>query len=281
MMIKIGLAGWGDHPTLYAGGSYARNKLEQYSAHFPVVEVDTSFYAIQPERNYEKWVKQTPDGFSFVIKAYQGMTGHARGDSPTSNEAMFALFKASIEPVIQAGKLTAVLFQYPPWFDCTKEHVNLLRYAKEQMGGIPAALEFRNQTWFVPGMRERTLAFMEQEGWIHSVCDEPQAGIGSVPLVLKPTHPELTIVRMHGRNIHGWNNHGQPNWRDVRYLYRYNRQELNEWKQHLEELTEGSRQICMLFNNNSGGDAADNAREMLDLLGIQYEGLAPRQLDLF
>ncbi|MET1032305.1 MAG: DUF72 domain-containing protein, partial [Domibacillus tundrae] len=32
---------------------------------------------------------------------------------------------------------------------------------------------------------------------------------------------------------------------------------------------------------NSGGDAADNAKQYLDLAGVQYENLASRQLDLF
>ena len=47
------------------------------------------------------------------------------------------------------------------------------------------------------------------------------------------------------------------------------------------ELAKHSRDIIVLFNNNSGGDAADNAKEFQSLLGIDYEGLNPKQLDLF
>ncbi len=149
------------------------------------------------------------------------------------------------------------------------------------MESLPAALEFRHQSWFTPNMREKTLAFMEREGWIHSVCDEPQAGIGSIPAVLHPTHEELTVVRFHGRNVQGWNRNGQDNWREVRYLYRYSAEELLEWKDNLQRLLENTKQLCVIFNNNSGGHAAANARQLISLLGLDYDGLAPRQLDLF
>lgn len=116
---------------------------------------------------------------------------------------------------------------------------------------------------------------------MHSICDEPQAGTGSVPTVLRTTHRAGTIVRFHGRNTFGWNSVGQSNWRDVRYLYRYSEEELAEWVMHLRQLEPLSERIYVIFNNNSGGDAADNARQLKKLLGIEYKGLGPRQLDLF
>ncbi|GIQ65173.1 UPF0759 protein YunF [Paenibacillus cisolokensis] len=269
-MILIGLTGWGDHPTLYPDKESARHKLAAYSRVFRTVEVDSSFYAVQPVRNMEKWTAETPPDFRFVVKAYQGMTGHARGGVPfEGDDAMYGAFLESLAPMREAGKLLAVLFQYPPWFDCTREHVGLLRAAKARMGDVPCALEFRHQSWFAPQMRERTLAFMREEGWIHSVCDEPQAGEGSVPIVEEATDPALTIVRFHGRNAAGWQSGGRPDWREVRYLYRYRTEELAEWAERLRRLERQSQQICVLFNNNSGGDAADNAREMSRLLGLE------------
>ena len=75
-MIRIGLAGWGDHDDLYTQGVAARDKLKAYSQHFNVVEVDSSFYAVPALTTFERWVKETPDDFLFVVKAYQGMTGN-------------------------------------------------------------------------------------------------------------------------------------------------------------------------------------------------------------
>lgn len=280
-MIYIGVTGWGDH-DIYPKGMASRDKLKEYAAHFPAVEVDASFYAVQPARNVEKWVNDTPADFRFVVKAYQGMTGHQRGEIPfSSKEEMFEAFKESLAPYRESGKLAMVLFQFPPWFDCRKENVAYLRYCREKMTGYPVALEFRNQSWFSSNFRSQTLRFMEAEEWIHSICDEPQAGEGSVPTVLKATDKEKTLVRMHGRNTAAWMKPGGKNWREVRYLYRYNQEELLEWKENILKLQKQSKDIYVLFNNNSGGDAAGNAKDFIQLMDIEYKGLAAKQLDLF
>lgn len=275
----FGLSGWKHHAAVIGG-----EKLSEYSVHFPIVESESSFYAVQPMRNYEKWANETPPDFGFVIKAYQGMTGHLRGKHPFADTAaMFEAFIGSLAPLIAAKKLKMVLFQYPPWFECNRRNVDALRYTKDKMGDLPVALEFRHQSWFAVGMRDKTLQFMEREGWIHSICDEPQAGQGSVPTVLHATHPDLTLVRFHGRNLSGWSGEGKEDesWRDVRYLYRYSMEELAEWKANLLALQKATKEICVIFNNNSGKDAAPNAKELMRLLGIEYRGEAPGQINLF
>ncbi|WP_270166510.1 DUF72 domain-containing protein [Paenibacillus sp. SYP-B4298] len=291
-MIRIGLTGWGDHVSLYPDREAAANKLKTYSEWFETVEVDSMFYAVQPQKNMQKWTEETPDSFRFLVKAYQGMTGHSRGKLPfDSEEAMYTAFHASLQPMQEAGKLEAVLFQFPPWFDCKREHVGILREAKRRMGDVPCALEFRHRSWFEPQMRQRTLHFMREEGWIHSLCDEPQVGAGCVPIVEEVTHSELTVVRLHGRNEKGWQSSGQPNWREVRYLYRYSEAELLEWAERLQRLAQQTARLCVIFNNNSGGDAADNGKQMLALLGkVPPRGTfapvlpgqeKPEQLELF
>jgi uncharacterized protein YecE (DUF72 family) len=280
-MISIGLTSWGDHHSLYTN-STQKDKLKEYSSHFPIVEIDASFYAIQPEKNYRKWIEETPASFRFVVKAYQGMTGHSREAKPfSSKKEMFAAFVASVQPLVSAGKLKLILCQFPPWFDCKKEHVGALRYFKQQLGDLPVALEFRHQSWFYPKFRDKTLEFMKVEGWAHTVCDEPQAGEGSVPIVMPSINFDTLLVRLHGRNKAGWKDPGDGSWRDVRYLYRYSQAELQEWAARLKKLQQMSKEIVVLFNNNSGGDAADNAKQLIDILGIDYKGLAHRQLDLF
>ncbi|MBD0382051.1 DUF72 domain-containing protein [Paenibacillus sedimenti] len=281
-MISIGLAGWGDHDEIYKAGVKAQDKLKEYSKYFSTVEVDSSYYAIHKSDLFQRWVTETTGHFSFLIKAYQGLTGHTRQNySEADMETMFREFKESISPVIEAGKIKAVLFQYPPWFDCNRNNVALLRSTKERMAGIPVALEFRHQSWFTPEMRDKTLLFMREEGWIHSICDEPQVFPGSVPTILEPTNNDLTIVRFHGRNTGGWTSSGSKDWREVRYLYRYNEEELQEWKENLIKLEKETGEVCVIFNNNSGGDAAANALQLMDLLGLERKQIPPRQMDMF
>ncbi|MBO2944202.1 DUF72 domain-containing protein [Paenibacillus sp. F411] len=267
--IHIGLSGWGDHDDLYEAGTKAGEKLAVYARHFDILEMDNSFYAIPSRERMQKWSAQTPDTFGFIVKAYQGMTGHERGKHDyDDSRSMFTAFQNSVNVLKEEGKLRTVLFQYPPWFDCDKKNVDILKKTREWMQDYPVALEFRHQSWFAPEFREKTLDFMRSEGWIHSIADEPQAGTGSVPLVLQPTQEHAVMVRLHGRDPSGWHSSGKDNWRETRYLYRYSQEELEEWKAHVEQLLGSTKACWIIFNNNSGGDAAANAKQLQKLLRL-------------
>lgn len=281
-MIYIGLTGWGDHPSLYSEVTSAQDKLFDYSGHFPVVEVDTSFYAIPTHASIEKWCRDTPEQFQFVLKAYQGMTGHLRGDLPyeTRND-MFNAFKECANLFKKYNKLALVLVQFPPWFDCTAKNVQYIRYIKQQLIDLPVAIEFRNQTWYAKDMKEKTLHFLREHELIHTVCDEPQAGVGSVPLVPMATTNSV-LLRIHGRNIHAWRNIGNMhNWRKVRFLYDYNEEELQALAEHIRHLQQQTENVYVLFNNNSDYHAAPNAKRMQEILGLHFENLSPKQLNIF
>jgi uncharacterized protein YecE (DUF72 family) len=283
-MIQIGLTGWGDHPDVYNSSSSKKEKLIDYSADFPIVELDATFYAIQSERNIHKWIKETPDNFRFIVKAYQGMTGHHRGELPyASVDEMYSLFRLSVTPLQEAGKLAMILVQFPPWFDCIKENVEQIRFVCAKLHGFDIAIEFRHQSWYSPTYIKQTLAFLQKLNVIHSVCDEPQAGQGSIPLIAETTRLDKVLVRLHGRNIAGWRNTTGDDkvWRKVRYLYNYNETELKEIQSAVQKLEKEANEVFVIFNNNSGGHAAQNAKRFQKLLNINYESLTPKQLDFF
>ncbi|RAL27049.1 DUF72 domain-containing protein [Thermoflavimicrobium daqui] len=280
--ILVGVCGWGDHDDLYPPGTSSKDKLPIYTGYFPIVELDSTYHAIASSERMEQWVQATPDSFQFVVKSYRELTGHGRkqGAPIRSWKDNVLEMRASLLPMKKAGKLAAVLFQFPPWYDCTAAHVKYIRKVREAFRDFPVAIEFRNRTWFDSSYRDKTLHFLEQEQLIHVVCDEPQAGIGSVPIVPKVTNTDLSIVRFHGRNVEGWNNTGRPDWRDVRYAYRYSDEELNEWIVHIKQLQQNANQVILLFNNNSQGDAVDSANKMICKLGLDYLDLSPRQLEI-
>lgn len=280
-MIHIGLTGWGDHPSLYHSTSI-RDKLYDYSSHFPIVELDTSFYSIPTISNVQKWIAETPEYFQFIVKAYQGMTGHLREENPYGSiDEMFAAFKESIHLFQKADKLALVLVQFPPWFDCQQKNVQYIRYIKQQLNDFPIAIEFRNRTWYNEKFMDGTLSFLREQKLFHTVCDEPQAGEGSVPLVPIATGDKV-LLRIHGRNVHGWRNPGNnEQWRKVRFLYDYTDEELLDLKEVVEKLQQSAKEVYILFNNNSGHHAADNAKKLQKMLGIEYHHLSPKQLGFF
>lgn len=282
-MIYAGLTGWGDHYDLYTGLTNKKDKLVTYSSHFPIVELDATYYAIPRTSTIEKWCSETPGKFKFVVKAHQFMTGHSDyRDYYDSIKDVFSAFRDMLRPMEDAGKLGFVLLQFPPWFDCNNKNIRYIKYAKAQLHPYKVAVEFRNQTWFQDNYKEETLSFLHNNNMIHSICDEPQAGIGSIPFVNRVTD-QTAFIRMHGRNVHGWTqkDRSSEEWRNVRYLYDYNKLELAWLKKQVEILSHKTKDIFIVFNNNSGGHAANNAMDFLKLMDIQYEGLSPKQLRLF
>jgi uncharacterized protein YecE (DUF72 family) len=280
--ILVGVCGWGDH-EIYPPGTKPNEKLSLYAGHFPVVEVDSTFYAIASADRMERWVNTTPDTFRFVVKAYRELTGHGRTTKAPDRtwSELVQETKASLLSLQEAGKLSLLLFQFPPWYDCKESHVRYIQKVRHAFAEYPVAIEFRNQSWFSPDYRDKTLSFLANNHLVHVVCDEPQVPVGSVPIITKVTNEEQVLIRFHGRNISGWSDSKNPNWRDIRYAYRYSSAELDEWVQVVRKLRKKTKQIILLFNNNSQGDAVDNAKQFIQKCGITYTTLAPRQTELF
>lgn len=282
MMIYVGVTGWGDHDLLYTNPEERKHKLSTYAGHFPTVEIDSSFYAIQPVKNYEKWNQETPETFQFVVKVSREMSGHDREPKLPLAE-LFERYRTSVEPLKQAGKLRAVLVQLPPWFDVSKPHLDYLWTIRDELKDYDIAIEFRNPTWFSEAFRERTLAFLTELRFINTICDEPQTKESSIPFVPVVTNPEVAVVRLHGRNTAGWlRKPGMTSqeWRHVRCLYRYSEDELQELAAALKQVDAAAKSVYVYFNNNSAGDAVPNAKRLIEILGAEYE-LAPSQISLF
>lgn len=278
-MITIGLTGWSDHPLITLEKS---RKLENYSSYFPVVELDTSFYAIPPQKNISSWIEKTPDTFQFIPKAYKAMTQHKEWvEEFSSIDQMFEVFNQTFAPMLKENKIKAFLFQFPPYFDCTKQNVTYLRRVRKLMHDLPVAIEFRSQSWFTEQNKNKTLEFLRQLNFINVIVDQPQTPNNSVPTIPVSTNDSLSIYRLHGRNYEGWLGENIKDWRSERTLYNYDKEELVDFSKTAKSLEKTSHEVCIIFNNNSGGHAASNALSLQEILGITFNNLSPRQLDLF
>ena len=81
--IRVGTAAWSDHEEFYPKGTKPGDRITYYARHFPVVEVNASYYHIMPSRNYAGWAEKTPDDFVFNVKAFGVLTGHRREEAAT------------------------------------------------------------------------------------------------------------------------------------------------------------------------------------------------------
>src|SRR6266508_4539104 len=285
--VRVGTASWTD-PTLVKSGRF-------YPSQFPIVEVDSSYYFVPRQEQAGLWVDRTPPDFVFNVKAFSLLTGHPtrRKAIPEdledeidpkhrdaqrvyadhlSNNAVDEVslqYHEALLPLDSAGKLGAVLMQYPEWF--TPKHANreALRSLRERLPGYQVCIEFRNRTWLdEDGDRERTLDFLAAEGL-------PLGFRSSMPPLAEVTAPELAVVRFHGRDREAWQHKGPTATPRFRYLY--NQRELGEWVPKIEHLAEGARNVHVLLNNCYEDHAVVNARQLTDLLSAEAPSLVVRQ----
>lgn len=282
MKITIGLTTWTEHPALI-NNEQRPVTLNEYAQHLPTVEVDTFFYALPQVTTIQNWLAEVPAAFQFIVKAHRGMTLHERGQEKGELEQLFNRYRKTVAPLVAAGQLKTVLFQFPPYFDASPQDIEYLRLVRLWMGNLPVAIELRNQTWYRPGTLKSLLAFCRELHFTLVAADEPHGTVTSVPFVLATTNPNLVMLRLHGQNTEGWINQGKS-WRKTRTLYKYSPAELQGFCDRINQLTPQPKELCVIFNNNSGKDAAPNALQLQKMLGIHFTGLAPRspeQIDLF
>ena len=273
--ILVGTCNWSDHRDFYPSGVKAADRLAYYARFFPIVEVDSTFYAFQSERNFAKWAEATPDTFVFNVKAYKALTLHERdnqGQMVLPTREIVERFSSAVEPLRAAAKLRALHFQFPPWFVATDHNRAYLSQVREMFPDDLLAVEFRHRSWLTPQERERTYGTLRDLRMVYTIVDEPQGESNSVPPLVAVTNPALAIVRFHGRNQETWNKPGLKGSQD-RFNYRYTTDELRGWLPNVDEVVSEAQTVHLLFNNNAGNYAVVNSLEMRDLLGQPHQPL--------
>jgi len=271
--ILVGTCNWSDHLGFYPSGVKSTDRLAYYARFFPIVEVDSTFYALQSERNFAKWAEATPDDFSFNVKAYKALTLHerdAQGQTVLPTPEIVERFTGALAPLREAGKLRALHFQFPPWFVATDRNRAYLSQVRAMFPDDLLAVEFRHRSWLAPQERERTYETLRDERMVYTIVDEPQGESNSVPPLVAVTNPALSIVRFHGRNQETWNKPGLKGSQE-RFNYRYRTDELRGWLPNINDVASEAAVVHLLFNNNAGNYAVVNGLEMRDLLGQPHE----------
>ncbi len=174
-------------------------------------------------------------------------------------EEVFRRFHEALEPFREAGKLGGILLQFPSYVVPKPASYEYLTWAKEQLRGDEALVEFRHRDWFEGAQTAETLAFLEELGAAHVIVDAPKTEAKNlVPTVLARTSPTV-YLRFHGRNAATWNVRGTS--AAQRFDYLYSDEELAEWVAPLQEIAEGAEQAFAVFNNNGRSPATPAMNE--------------------
>jgi uncharacterized protein YecE (DUF72 family) len=269
--VLIGTSSWNDHAPFYPPGTKPNERLSYYASQFPIVEVNTSYYAIPSRKTVEQWVERTPDHFIFDVKPPRELTStpvSPRGEAPEPDADTAAAFAEAISPLVAAGKLGAVTFQFPPSYRNTEEHQEYLKLLPELLPGVPISVEFRRRDWLDEEHADETLDLLREAGLSYTMADEPQVGSGSVPPVYAVTNPRLSIIRFHGRNAENWYDFTGSG--GSRFDWDYSDRELREWIPKIDRAEHEAEAVHIFFNTNVDDQGPRNAHRLMEQLGIEW-----------
>jgi uncharacterized protein YecE (DUF72 family) len=269
--IRVGTSGW-HYPSgrgTWNGPFYPARRprgfdeLRFYAERFDTVEVNATFYR-QPEADMSrKWLDRTPASFLFSIKLFQKFT-HPEMYLKRASDWHVSLgdidaFRVGLDPIAGAGRLGALLIQFPSSFHNEPTTQDYLRWLIAAFAGYPIAVELRHASW-------NGATTVAESGAALVLQDEPFAEFQAVRVTARQS--ALTYVRLHGRNKANWWKHEQP---EDRYNYLYAADELQPIADFAKEEAAIEKRVLVYFNNHFSAKAVANA----DILKTQLGQLSP------
>jgi uncharacterized protein YecE (DUF72 family) len=255
--ILIGTCGY--HYTewigpVYPEGTKKEGFLPLYAGMFPTVELDFAYYAMPKAAQLAKMLADGGPGLTFAIKAYQNLT-HCI--DPASWEGEAKTYLEAVEPLREAGRLEAVLFQFPHSFRYEADKRRYLDKLLACFAGVPAAVEFRNAEWIndrvIDGLRKRGAALVS--------LDMPD--LKGLPPALDVLTAPFAYIRLHGRNKETWWGSDST----ARYDYLYADKELEAWGDRIKRIAVKADRMLVYFNNHAKGQAVENGQTLVKMLG--------------
>ena len=302
MHVRVGTSGWnypggkGTWNGLFypatrskRAGTHGFDELRFYAEHFDTVEVNSTFYGQPRAEVTSGWASRTPPEFEFSLKLYQKFTHPkmfreaALKSAPGSEGALLDLlaqvtrsdlddFRAGIEPLASAGKLGALLAQFPPSFKdspATRDYLSqLLTFFRDYR----VAVELRHSSW--SDAFGDTLALLNSHNAAWTQIDEPKFQF-SVRQNYLPNVTGFYYMRLHGRNVAQWWHHDKS---EDRYNYLYSREELKAFSDTAGAAKELVKKTYLYTNNHFSAKSVVNAVMLKAQLGEPIEGEYPAAL---
>lgn len=259
-VVRVGPAGW-DYPD-WAGKVFPKPKprgfdpLAYLARYFRTVEINTTFYRPAAAKVAASWVDRVRDHpeFRFTAKLWRRFT-HERGTAWSADDVRAA--REGLDLLFQAGRLGALLIQFPWSFKHDDANQEWLRDLFRAFAHLPLVLEVRHLSWSEPAVVD----WLADTGVGLVNVDQPQFRRSVKPSAIV-TAP-VGYVRLHGRNYRDWFRKGAG--RDQRYDYLYSAEELRPWADRIRQVAARARETYAVTNNHRFGKAPANAA-MIDAL---------------
>jgi uncharacterized protein YecE (DUF72 family) len=259
--ILVGLAGWSYadwngilYPARRPRDFHEAAYLAQF---FDAIEINTSFYRpIRPEVAAH-WIERVAANprFLFTAKLWQKFT-HEGGGSADDERAV----RLGFDVLRAAGRLGAVLLQFPFSFHNTPESLTRLRKILQRFRDYPLVVEVRHASWaqkqFYDFLHEHQAGF----------CNIDQPVIGHSIRPTERSTAAVGYVRLHGRRYDTWFTDDPEVPSAERYNYLYSIEELEPWSKRIRHVAERTQTTFVVANNHFEAKAAVNALQLIHLL---------------
>ncbi len=293
----LGASSWAERSLVESGRFYppelkdTEGRLAFYAERFNLAEVDSTYYALPSRKNAERWANAVPDGFRFNVQAFALFTQHPTRlssipksfhdalpdavrkktrlydkDVPDGlRDELWGIFRGALRPLREAGKLGAVLIDFPPWWVPNDDNRAYLARARERLPDDNVIVEFRNALWVADDATAASTFDLLRDLRCGFVCvDEPQGLKSSFPPAVAVTAP-VAAVRFRGRNAERWEDKSATT--DEKLSWWYTDEELSEWLPRIEQLASEADELYLAFNTKAEDQSVVNAAKLQGLLG--------------
>jgi len=259
--LHIGPAGWSYkdwqgivYPSPRPRGFHEATYLAEY---FSTIEINTSFYQPLKPEHCRQWIERVSGNpqFVFTAKLWQRFTHHTDATAEEESET-----RAGFDVLREAGKLGAVLLQFPFSFHQTPDNVAYLKRVAERFHDYPLVVEVRHSSWNDPAFFQ----LLHEMGVGFCNIDQPLIG-RSLKASEIATAP-VGYIRLHGRRYDTWFSDDPELPPHERYNYLYSQAELAPWSQRIRTVEKSSRTTFVITNNHFEGKGVVNALQLINML---------------
>jgi uncharacterized protein YecE (DUF72 family) len=229
---------------------------------FDTIEINTSFYNPIRAEHAKGWIGRVAanTNFMFTAKMWQRFTHDPSTSTVNPSIEDEKLVRAGFDVLRDAGKLGAVLLQFPFSFHRTTETFAYLDGVLKRFADYPLVVEVRHATWNVPEvfelLRERGVGF----------CNIDQPVIGKSLEPSARATGTVGYVRLHGRRYDTWFSDDEAVPSFERYNYLYSEEELRPWAARVEKVAKAARDVYVITNNHYQGKGVVNALQLISML---------------